>query len=286
MCIRDRHHAGEALTPKETFYWNSYRKTKDWELEVRRKHHAREALTPEETTYWNSYHASYKAQEAKLKQARIAANYLFLENNPHLRNPEPLPSQDELRGLVDAWYNTIGEIPEFPLLTALDAIMVSKKIFAYIGVTKRRLSDEDTGFMKNRGSPLGNGIISRPVLTKPDGSIYTNMEVRNDLNVKSKFIYFNKNRFPTRVFEDFAQLKINSMELPHRLHRAISVGQFNDPDCNDPDYLCKTYITYFIISRPIWYETVDGVVMKFVGINGHKVKVNGRTYDREEDIEE
>ena len=76
------------------------------------------------------------------------------------------------------------------------------------------------------------------------------------------------------------------MELPNRLHRSVSTGQFNDADCNEPSYLCKTYITYFIVSEPIWYEVVDGVKMKFVGINGHKVNVNGRTYNSEEDIEE
>ena len=97
-------------------------------------------------------------------------------------------------------------------------------------------------------------------------------------------------------FEGLLQHEIGDLPLSHRLHRAESAGNFNDPDEGQDCYLARTYITYFKRTSTkfghegIWEENSPEGVIKFIEINEVKVRIKGRIHDRievmEEDIEE
>ena len=141
--------------------------------------------------------------------------------------------------------------------------------------------------MDPRGSPLGNGIRCQPVLCKEDGSHFTKKEVINVLGAVCQEIKFSKLRYNVNRFEGCLQHEIGSLPLGHRLHRAESTGQFNNPDEGHDCYLARTYITYFKTTSTeyghegIWEENSDVGVKKFIEINEKKVRIMGRIYDRE-----
>ena len=72
-------------------------------------------------------------------------------------------------------------------------------------------------------------------------------------------------RLNYRNIEEALQRKIDKCPLGIKLHRAISCGGNMDPDNEEPDYFCKTFITSFQVTKPI-----DG---SSIGINGHEVKI-------------
>ena len=92
----------------------------------------------------------------------------------------------------------------------------------------------------------------------------------------------NQDKLPTRFFEDACQTLINHLDLPYRLHRAVSCGTILDPDANEPHYVSKTFLTYFVPDGDVWVEFVEesGKTLKFIYINGVEVKINGKTCDR------
>ena len=82
-------------------------------------------------------------------------------------------------------------------------------------------------------------------------------EVINELGAVCKEIKFSKLRYNVNRFEGCLQHEIGSLPLGHRLHRAESTGQFNDPDEGHDCYLTRTYITYFkrivlMVSLSLW----------------------------------
>ena len=72
-------------------------------------------------------------------------------------------------------------------------------------------------------------------------------------------------RLNCRNIEEALQLKIDKCPLGIKLHRAISCGGNMDPDYEEPNYLCKSFITSFHVTKQI-----DG---SSIGINGHEVKI-------------
>ena len=141
--------------------------------------------------------------------------------------------------------------------------------------------------MGPRGSPLGNGIRCQPVLCKEDGSHFSKKEVINELGAVCQEIKFSKLRYNVNRFEGYLQHAVGSLPLGHRLHRAESTGNFNDPDEGQESYLARTYITYFKRTgtafghEGIWEENGPDGIKKFIGINEKKIRIMGRIYNNE-----
>ena len=151
------------------------------------------------------------------------------------------------------------------------------KFAIYTGVTKLDAKAEGWRFLTQRGLATRKGKRingrNRPVLRRwPDKKLITqkyaigslrskpiNLEPTNHITNqmtqtfagKCEMIYYSKLRINTRNVEDGLQAKIDAYPLGLRLHRARSTGGNLDKDDGEPDFLCKTFITVFPVSKAI-----------------------------------
>ncbi len=161
--------------------------------------------------------------------------------------------------------------PEYPEnLNSIIDLCNEQKMAIYFGVTKRTLVQEDTRWGTARGAAQGG--TNRPVIQKLDGTFYCRNEMFDELGAQSRFVFFSKLRRMCREVEDELQRGIDHMHLGVHLHRFVAMGKYeNDDELANPDYLCKTFVTFFPITTPPWQDPIT--LEWFMALNGVHVKI-------------